>query len=311
VPPRYVEAISGTTAFDSPGSGRRELAERIADPENPLTARVMVNRVWHHLFGRGIVATTDDFGAMGEEPTHPELLDFLAAEFVADGWSTKRLIRRIVLSQSFQQTSTPIAANTQRDPGNRMLHHYPARRLDAEAIRDTILAVSGRLDPTLFGPGIHPHRSVEKDYRKLFIGPLDGNGRRSLYTKITRMQGPQFLELFDFPTRMTTRGTRDRTNVPEQALALLNDPFVLEQAEFWAQQLLEEDHATVDQRAVAMFQRATGRLPRDDERERFVALIRGLADNPGSDEATLLNDRTVWQDAAHVIFNMKEMIYIQ
>lgn len=311
VPARYLEVISGKAAFESSGSGRRELAELIASPDNPLTARVIVNRVWHHLFGRGIVATPDDFGHMGVAPTHPELLDRLAAEFIEGGWSIKRLIRRIVLSQTFRQSSTPVAANAQFDPGNRLLHHYPARRLDAEAIRDTILAVSGRLERTLFGPGIHPHRAKETDYRKLYIGPLDGDGRRSIYIKVTRMEGPQFLELFDFPNRMVTHGRRDRTNVPAQALAMLNDPFVIDQARFWAEQVVVSKHDSIEERVQGMFQRGVGRPPSEGEQERFVALIRSLADGGSADDAALIKDKSVWQDAAHAIFNMKELIYIR
>ena len=236
VPARYIEVIADTSQpFETRGSGRRELAELIASSSNPLTARVMVNRVWHHVFGRGIVTTPDDFGGMGEKPTHPELLDFMATGFASDGWSIKRLVRRIVLSRTFRQSSLPDKQAVRIDPGNELLHHYPARRLDAESLRDTILAVSGRLDATQFGPSIHPHRKDEIDYRKLWSGPLDGEGRRSIYTKVTRMEGPQFLELFDFPNPMATRGRRDRTNVPAQALALLNDPFVINQAKFWSE----------------------------------------------------------------------------
>ncbi|MBM81302.1 MAG: hypothetical protein CMJ78_12025 [Planctomycetaceae bacterium] len=311
VPARYLEVLAGTAGFETSGSGRRQLAEQIASPNNPLTARVMVNRVWHHLFGRGIVATTDDFGRMGEKPTHPELLDFLANEFAKDGWSIKRLIRRIVLSKTFRQTSLPDGRAVQLDPGNRLLHHFPVRRLDAESIRDTILAVSGRLSPTLFGPGLHPHRAKEKLHRKLYIGPLDGDGRRSIYIKVTRMEGPQFLELFDFPDRMMTRGSRDQTNVPAQALAMLNDPFVIDQARFWAEQLVAANHDSIELRVRAMFQRAVGRLPSKKEQQRFVSLVRSLADDPSVDEATLLKDKSVWQDAAHAVFNMKELIYIR
>ncbi|NIP94672.1 MAG: DUF1553 domain-containing protein [Akkermansiaceae bacterium] len=311
VPARYLEVITGTSAFETSGSGRRQLAELIATPDNPLTARVMVNRVWHHLFGRGIVPTTDDFGGMGEKPTHPELLDSLAAEFAGDGWSVKRLIRGIVLSRTFRQTSTPGSPAAGIDPGNRLLHHYPARRLDAESLRDTILAVSGRLDPKLYGPGINPHRAKEIDYRKLFSGPLDGDGRRSIYIRMTRMEGPQFLELFDFPTRMVTRGRRDRTNVPAQALAMLNDPFVLGQAGFWAEQLVASKHRSVRERVREMFQRAVGRPPGEAEQERFVALVRRLAGDRSADDKALLQDQTAWQDAAHAIFNMKELIYIR
>lgn len=310
VPTRYIEVLSGSTAFETTGSGRLQLAEQIASPENPLTSRVMVNRVWHHLFGRGIVATTDDFGRMGEKPTHPELLDFLANQFVEEGWSVKKLIRHIVLSETFRRSSTPGREAEKVDPDNRLLHHYPARRLDAESIRDTILAVSGRLNPEMFGPGLHPHRAKEVDYRKLFIGPLDGDGRRSVYIKVTRMEGPQFLELFDFPNRMVTRGKRDRTNVPAQALAMLNDPFVIDQARFWAEQLVKSKHDSIETRVRVMVHRAVGRPPVAAELQRFVSLIRRLADDPSADETALLKDKNVWQDAAHAMFNLKELVYI-
>ncbi len=310
VPPRYLEVISGTQAFASPGSGRRQLAELIADPQNPLTARVAVNRVWHHLFGRGIVSTPDDFGRMGERPTHPELLDYLSTEFIAAEWSLKHLVRQIVLSHTFRQTSVPQPDFAQRDPGNQWLHHYPARRLDGEAIRDSILIVSGRLNPKLFGPSIHPHRAKETDYRKLFSGPLDGSGRRSLYTKVTRMEGNAFLELFDFPNRMLTRGNRDRTNVPAQALALLNDPFVIDQAHFWATQMVASGHDTITSRIQSMFHQALGRPPNPTEEERFEVLIRSLASDGSTDDTALLKDVSVWQDAAHALFNMKELVYI-
>ncbi|MHC4876628.1 MAG: DUF1553 domain-containing protein [Planctomycetota bacterium] len=311
VPARYLEVISNVHPFETGGSGRRELAETIADADNPLTARVMVNRVWHHLFGRGIVSTPDDFGGMGELPTHPELLDFLASGFAKDGWSTKRLIRRIVLSRTFRQLSLSGRQAADRDPGNQLLHHYPARRLDAESLRDTILTVSGRLDSKLFGPSIHPHRNDEKDYRKLWSGPLDGDGRRSIYTRVTRMEGPQFLELFDFPNPMSTRGRRDRTNVPAQALALLNDPFVIDQAKFWAEQLVAAGHDSIEERVQDMFRRALGRSPDATELDRFVALIRQLAGETSAPDADLLKNTSVWQDAAHAMFNMKELVYIR
>ena len=310
VPTRYLEALSGTKGFESTGSGRQQLADLITAPENPLTARVAVNRIWHHLFGRGIVATPDDFGRMGEPPTHPELLDYLASEFIKDGWSVKRLIRRIVLTDTFRQASLPDPKNAQVDPGNQLLHHYPPRRLDGEAIRDSLLVVSGRFDPQLFGPSIHPHRAKETDYRKLFSGPLDGDGRRSIYTKVTRMEGPQFLELFDFPNRMLTTGRRDRTNVPAQALALLNDPFVIQQAHFWSAKLVRLPHDSLAARIQLMFRSALGRPPSIEEEQRFEALIRSLADEASSDDGALLQDAGAWQDAAHAIFNMKELVYI-
>ena len=309
VPPRYLEVLNGRAPFDSGGSGRRQLAETVASARNPLTARVMVNRIWHHLFGRGIVASPDDFGGMGELPTHPELLDYLAEQFVRDGWSVKRLIQRIMMTHTFRRSSLPDNHATSIDPANHLLHHYPARRLSAEAVRDTILTVSGRLDRQLYGPGIHPHRKEETDYRKLWTGPLDGDGRRSIYIKVTRMEGPQFLELFDFPIPMATQGRRDRTNVPAQALALLNDPFVISQAEHWGNQLVQRRDTTPAARVRHMFVKALGRMPNDEEEARTLQFLQRLAKD--QTEADLLTDESVWQDAAHAMFNLKELIYIR
>lgn len=312
VPARYIEVIADSSQpFASRGSGRRELAELLASSSNPLTARVMVNRIWHHLFGRGIVATPDDFGGMGEKPTHPKLLDFMASGFAKDGWSIKRLIRQIVLSRTFRQSSLPNEQGINIDPENQLLHHFSARRLNAESVRDTILFVSGRLDRTQFGQSIHPHRKTEIDYRKLWSGPLDGNGRRSIYTKVTRMEGPQFLELFDFPNPTATRGRRDRSNVPAQALALLNDPFVVDQARFWAEQLVAEDHDSIDARVLSMFDRALGRPPTREEQRRFITLIQRLAEETSASTTVILGDKNVWQDAAHAVFNLKELVYVR
>ena len=274
-------------------SGRRELAEAIASPRNPLTARVMVNRVWHYVFGRGLVATTDNFGRYGELPSNPELLDYLAAKFVEDGWSVKKLIRLLVTSETFQQSSDAV------------------RRLDAESIRDNILAVSGRLDRTLYGPSIEPHRSEPKEYRRLFQGPLDGNGRRSIYLKMTRMEGPRFLELFDLPPPLQTRGNRDVTNVASQSLALLNDPFVLDQARVWSERLTARKDDTVDARLSGMLLNALGRPPSRDELDRWRSLTSRLAVQHQVAAADLLASKTVWKDVAHTFFNTKEFLYLK
>src|SRR5205807_2233355 len=137
------------------GSGRLELAQRIVDPANPLLARVMVNRLWQHHFGEGIVRSVDNFGLLGETPTHPDLLDFLATEFVRQGWSIKKMHRLLLLSSTYQMASR--AADDSLDPQNKLLHHMPLRRLEAECIRDAVLAVSGRLDQTMYGPGVMPY----------------------------------------------------------------------------------------------------------------------------------------------------------
>ena len=157
VPRGFLQLITGTPdGFKVFGSGRREIAELIASPTNPLTARVMVNRIWLHVFGRGIVPTADNFGVYGERPSDPELLDYLATRFMREGWSIKNQIRFLVLSETFQQSSQPSAESLTIDPQDRLLSHYPVRRLEGESIRDAILAVSGRLDPTMYGPSLQP-----------------------------------------------------------------------------------------------------------------------------------------------------------
>lgn len=291
-------------------SGRWELAQRIADAQNPLTARVYVNRIWHHLFGTGLVRTVDDFGHGGEEPSHPDLLDHLAAEFVADGWSTKRLIRRIVLTRTFQLSSRPAAGDATLDPGNRLLHYYPARRLEAEGIRDAILATSGRLDPQLFGHSVQPYREKEYADRRLFPGPLDGGGRRSIYIRNTLMEPPRFLAVFNFPGGKVTQGRRDITNVPAQALALLNDPFVVQQAGHWAERLVQRPDSGAEARVDHMLSTALSRAPTDAERQSFAAVVRALAELHQVDEAQVMRSVPVWKDVAHAVFNLKEFIYV-
>lgn len=291
-------------------SGRLELAQQIADQRNPLTARVYVNRVWHYLFGEGLVRTPDDFGHLGERPTHPELLDYLARRFMAEGWSTKRLVRLLVTSAVWRQRSVPAAEAVAVDPENRLWHHMPMRRLEAEAIRDAMLKVAGRLHPALFGPPIDPYRTAEDAQKRLFCGPLDGDGRRSLYIKMTLMEPPRFLALFNQPIPKLTVGRRDVTNVPDQALAMLNDPFVLAMARHWSERLMQDGAASPQERAGRMFAAALARPPRQAEIERLVRLVRASAQLRGADSRAVLACQAAWQDAAHAIFNLKEFIYV-
>jgi mono/diheme cytochrome c family protein len=293
------------------GSGRLQTADLIASAQNPLTSRVMVNRIWNYLFGRGIVPTTDNFGKYGDMPSNPELLDYLATRFVEEGWSTKKMIRQIVLSKTFQQSSDAVPDAVAIDPENRLLHRYPVRRLEAESIRDAILVTSGRLDGTLYGPSIQPFRTEPKDYRKLFKGPLDGNGRRSIYLKVTRHEGPPFLETFDFPQPMMTRGVRDVTNVPSQALALMNDPFVLNQADYWATQLIAEPGSDMEGRVNSMFLKAFGRDATVAELQRFTGMASELASLRKVEKEKILTDKNVWKDIAHSMFLQKEFIYLR
>ncbi len=292
-------------------SGRREVAEMIASPRNPLTARVMVNRIWHYLFGRGLVRTVDNLGRFGERPSHPDLLDYMASQFVRDGWSIKKAIRRIAMSRTFRQASDARPKAAEADPRNALFHRYPARRLEAESVRDAILAVSGKLDRGMYGPSIQPYREKPKAYRKLLSGPLDGRGRRSIYLKVTRHEGASFLEAMDFPPPAMSRGRRDVTNVPRQALTMMNDPFVVGEARFWVRALIEETSESIETRLNTMYRVALGRLPSDLELEQMETLVERFAALHEEPPEQLMDSVPVWQDVAHTMFNLKEFIYIQ
>lgn len=307
----YLEVLCGDQRFAGRGSGRTELAEQLVGRKNPLTARVMVNRIWHWLFGAGLTPSVDDFGHMGEKPSHPELLDYLATRFMEDGWSVKKLIRLIVTSNTFKANSKVNAAAAEADPENRLLHHYPARRGEAELLRDSMLAVSGRLDRSLYGPSIHPYRPQEKPDRKLFAGPLDGDGRRSIYIEITLMEAPPFLYVFNQPEGKVTQGRRDVTNVPAQALTMMNDPFVIDQAAVWARRLIKEGDTSVETRLTRIYLEAMGRRPSPSERERLTRVVARMARLHSVPEAEKLSHEALWRDVAHTVFNMKEFAYIR
>jgi hypothetical protein len=309
VPRGGIRFLGQPRACDDPASGRLQWAQQIAADDNPLTARVYVNRVWHYLFGEGLVRTPDDFGHLGDAPEHAELLDHLAARFMAEGWSTKRLVRELVTSATWRQASVASHAALQADPDNRHWHHMPMRRLEAEAIRDSILAVSGRLDRAQGGPPIEPYRTAVDSQKRLFAGPVDGQGRRSLYTEMTLMETPRFLALFNQPIPKQTVGRRDVTNVPDQALALLNDPFVIGMATQWSNRLVADDSRSCDERAGRMLRTALARPPSQQEIARLVALVQHSAALRGS-SGPPLTCQAAWQDAAHAIFNLKEFLYV-
>jgi len=307
VPPDFLQMFAGKNGVaKSRGSGRLELAESLLQTEHPLTSRVYVNRVWHWIFGTGLVDTPDDFGRLGGKPSHPELLDWLAREFMREGWSTKTLVRRLVLSQTFRQSGVVNEGARERDPGNRLLHHYPTRRLEAESIRDALLAVSGRLDPQLYGRPILPLRAAEDAAKRLFSGPLDGNGRRSLYLQMSIMAPPVFLKGFDLPDLKLPTGRRDVTNVPGQALTLLNDPFVIAMARQWAAQLIKASHTTAEDRVRAMFVQAFGRETQEKELKSWTSALHDLAAPSGGD---LMKDEAAWAQLAHALFNTSEFLF--
>ena len=312
VPRAFLSAIDGE-AYRDPGLVRLQLADAITARDNPLTARVAVNRVWRHLFGYGVVLTVDNFGRLGELPSHPALLDYLAQEFADDGYSIKRLIRRLVLSRVYRLSSEPAPAAAERDPSNRLLQHANVRRLDAEAIRDSILSISGRLDPTMYGPSV-PVRFAPRlgvGGNDPDNGPLDGEGRRSIYQEIRRNAHNPFLEVFDQPKPATTRGQRDSTNVPAQSLALLNSPYVIGQAREWGRRLAEGAPTTVEARVDHMFVKALGRVASARERARVMEHLSASAVKRGVSRELLLYDADAWQDVAHSLFNVKEFIFIR
>jgi len=291
------------------GSGRLELAKSMTGSASALVARVIVNRLWHHHFGRGLVASTDDFGKMGEPPSHPELLDYLAAELIKSGWSIKHLQRLLVTSAAYRMSSRePDGRSKAVDPENRLVHRVTVKRLEAEAIRDAILAVSGRLDERLEGPGVRVHLDdfMTGRGRPSVSGPLDGAGRRSLYLEVRRNFLPPLFLAFDFPIPATAAGRRAQSNVPAQALTLLNDPFVAQQAQAWAKRIWGQAQASpaVDALLNRLYETAFARLPTADERALAREFLR-----PSKVNETAEGEKA-WAELCHVLLNVKEFLYV-
>ena len=311
VPRAFLSAVDGRP-YDEARFVRLRLADAITARDNPLTARVAVNRIWRHLFGRGIVRTVDNFGRLGDPPSHPELLDYLAQQFTDDGYSVKRLVKTLVTTQVYRLSSQGSAGASEADPSNRLLQHAPLRRLDAEAIRDAVLATSGRLDLEMYGPSVSVYypRGKGKTQNSQTLGPIDGDGRRSIYQEIRRNVHNPFLEVFDLPKPATTRGQRDATNVPAQSLTMLNSPFVIGQAAVWGQRLAEGEAYSVEGRIDHMFLKAVGRPPTVDERARAATYVSARAGEQGTSGDLILFDEDVWQDLAHSLFNLKEFIFL-
>ena len=282
------------TAFDVPGaskvnpaqSGRRELAGWVTSPNNPLTARVFVNRVWHHLFGAGLVTSVDNFGVTGDQPSHPELLDHLATRFVRQGWSTKKFVREVVLSRAYQLGGDVPATHAAIDPANRLVWRHSPRRLDAEEIRDAALAAAGtlRLD--------RPAGSAARELKVMEMrdnGPeartiaakADRETHRSVYLPLLRGVTPKALEAFDPAEQTLVTGKRESTTVPTQALFLLNSPFVRKQALALAESLLTEGDEAA--RVQAAYNRALGRPATAEEVRRALAFV-GEYESAAKDE---------------------------
>ncbi|MFL2943413.1 MAG: DUF1553 domain-containing protein [Limisphaerales bacterium] len=281
-PRRFIQVLNrGDLPEIAPkASGRLELANWMASPEHPLTARVFANRVWHHLFGKGLVTSVDNFGHMGRLPTNQPLLDHLAVRFVEEGWSMKKLIREIVLSRTYQ-LSTATGAQAKVDLENELHWRQNRRRLQAESIRDAILSVSGQLDKTMGGPTIKAGTSIEYGYN------FDDT-RRSLYTPVFRNTPLEILAVFDFADPNLVVGERTTSSVPTQALFLMNNPFVRQQAEAAATRLLQEDLADDSARIAHAYQRTLGRRPTSTERDVILKFVQ-----------TEKNSATAWTQVLH------------
>jgi hypothetical protein len=319
VPRRFPQVLAGDDQppLTTAGSGRLELARWIADPKNPLTARVMVNRIWQHHFGTGLVATGDNFGSRGDRPSHPELLDWLAARFVEGGWSVKAMHRLVMLSATYQQSAAADDRAARLDPDGRLLWRMPWRRLEAEALRDALLAVAGNLDRRAGGPeaaealwkkaeildakrGFAPNRMQTSD-------PYYDTPRRSVYLPVVRNALPDVLALFDAADPNAVSAVRNDTTVPAQALFLLNNPFVRAQALHFAQSLLADSKADDCGRVRLAHVRALGRPATDDEVREALAYLDGYAAKakPGSDARL-----AAWQSYCQVLFCSNEFLYV-
>ena len=298
-PRRGPEALfTGERISHKYGSGRYELALQLTDGErNPLFDRVIVNRLWHHLFGRGLVASTDNFGVLGEAPTHPELLDYLAVEFARGGRRIKPFLKRLMLTDAYGQSSRskPDAA----DPANLLLHSFRLKQLEGEAIRDAVLVASGTLDRTVGGPSVPIHLTPFLDGRgRPGSGPIDGKNRRSIYLAVRRNFASPFLAGFDTPTPFSTVGRRQNSNVPAQALTLMNDPFVIQKADDWGKRL-QIEQGSVEAKVKGIYLAALNREPTTAERQAATAF---LADG---------KDAKIWADFAHAMFQTKEFRFVK
>lgn len=274
---------SSQPKFTAEHSGRLELARWLADPANPLTPRVIVNRVWQHHFGTGLVPTSGNFGRLGEPPTHPELLDYLAAQLIESGWSLKELHRLLVLSATYQQTSTARSKAAQVDPGNRLWGKMNRRRLSAEAIRDSLLAVANDLDGTMGGPAVSNLSSL----------------RRTLYVMTIRSDRSNFAATFDQADASAQVDRRNESTVAPQALFLLNHPLAIRQAESLSRGVLTGGPADIRSKIEWLYSRLYGRLPSDQEIAVGLKFI-----NAGK------NDPAAWQAYCQLLFCANEFMYV-
>lgn len=287
-------AVATSTSAASVADPRIRLAAWMTDTQEgagPLVARVLVNRIWQHHFGRGLVGTPNDFGFQGERPSHPELLDYLAAELVRGGWKLKSLHKQILLSAAYQRSHVVTEENLKRDPGNRYLWHFQTRRLDAESIRDALLAVGGNLDLTMSGPSV-----------------LDNVPRRSVYLRVKRSELLPVMTMFDAPEPTQSIGERVSTTVPTQALALMNSPFVRQQSEKLAARIQPAPNTPLPEVIDRAYELAFARRPTDSERSRMIAYVESQRGVFGGEAADA--NRRALIEVCQILLCLNEFVYL-
>jgi hypothetical protein len=312
VPRRFLQVLGGQTLPDGlPASGRLELAGWLTDPANPLTARVMVNRIWQHHFGKGIVGTPSDFGRRGKPPTHPELLDYLAQRFIESGWSLKAMHRLIMLSQTYQQSAGSVKATLEADPDNELLGRFNRRRLDAESIRDALLKISGELDPTPGGAHPFPPEHTWRYTQHEPFAAVYETKRRSVYVMAQRFQKHPYFSLFDGADPNATTALRTETATPLQALFLMNSRFVHEQAQSLAARLVRDlpDRGARIERAYRLI---LSRPPASEESREAEAWLGEVERKLTSAELMQTERETNALAAlARVLFASNEFLYVE
>jgi hypothetical protein len=314
VVPRHVPPVlrgPAAVEFSKTESGRRELAQWLIDPQHPLTARVLVNRVWRWHFGKGLVATPDNFGLLGEAPSHPELLDWLARRFIDGGWSLKSLHRLIMNSATYQQSSTPTAEAVAHDPENRLFGRADVHRLEAEAVRDALLSVSGQFDTTMGGTLLTvKNRGYFFDHTSKDLTDYN-SPRRSLYLPVVRNNLYDVFQLLDAPDAAIPNGDRASTTVAPQALLMLNSDFVMQSAAEFAGRVLSGPGAD-DGRMQLMYTIAYGREATANELAANRTFLADLEQSLAAGEPDAAKrQRQAWDVLCHTIVAANEFIYVR
>jgi hypothetical protein len=313
VPRRWLDLFGGQQVPAGAGSGRLELAGWITDPANPLTARVMVNRIWQHHFGKGLVQSPSDFGTRGQRPTDPQLLDWLAAKFIESGWSIKAMHRLMMLSAAYRQSggdpsAEPYSQALALDPNNDFHWRFDRRRMTAEELRDTLLIASRQMDITPGGQHPIPPASAWSYTQHVPFAGVPETNQRSVYQITLRNRRPPFMSLFDGADPNATTPDRQVTTVPTQSLYFMNDSFFHAQAEKVAQRVMgqPDDGSRLDELYRIVFQR----LPTSGEREALTTFqsryVQAIADTPAADQPLAL-----WSACSRVLLSTNQFLYVE